>query len=292
MSVIPVIFLVLLLTFNTSIISINNSAAAEFYDNSLGSPLDILCNEDKISETSQNGQGKIGNLDDDGNPLTDGKGSASSSSDGKGSASSDVKPSGKTGKVITPPPTTAGPNKIANINDDSTDSTGGKGSASSSSDGKGSASSSAGTKAIASSSSDGKGSASSSSDGKGSASSSSDGKGSASSSSDGKGSASSDVKPSGKTGKVITPPPTTAGPNKIANINDDDSKTQNTLKYLNCSNTEESNGIDNSITDNHLETHEPGINSISCGQVIDESVVLTSNLDCKGDGLLVVAKTS
>ena len=152
MSVIPVIFLVLLLTFNTSIISINNSAAAQFYDNSLGSPRDILCNEDKSSETSQNGQGKIGNLDDDGNPLTD----------GKGSASSDVKPSGKTGKVITPPPTTAGPNKIANINDDSTISTGGKGSASSSSDGKGSASSSAGTKAIASSSSDGKGSASSS----------------------------------------------------------------------------------------------------------------------------------
>ena len=94
---IPVIFLVLLLTFNTSIISINNSASAQFYDNSLGSLRDILCNEDKTSETSQDGRDKIGTLDDDNNP----------SSDGKGSSSSDVKPSGKTGEVITPPPAPA-----------------------------------------------------------------------------------------------------------------------------------------------------------------------------------------
>ena len=238
----------MLLTFNASTISINNSVSAQYYDNnSLGSLRDILCSENKTSETSQNDQDKSGTLDDDNN----------SSSDGKGSSSSDSKPSGKTGKVITPPPAPASPNKIASTNDDNTNSAGSKGSSSSSSDGKGSASSSAGTEAVASSSSDGKGSSS------------------------------SDSKPSGKTGKVITPPPAPASPNKIASTNDDSSKPKSAANYDNCFNTEESNEIDNPITNNHFETPESSVPSISCGQVIDESVVLTSNLDCKSDGLLV-----
>ena len=241
-------FLVLLLTFNASTISINDSVAAQYYDNnSLGSLRDILCSENITSETSQNDQDKFGTLDDDNN----------SSSDGKGSSSSDSKPSGKTSKVITPPPTPASPNKVSSINEDNTNSAGSKGSSSSSSDGKGSASSSAGTEAVASSSSDGKGSSS------------------------------SDSKPSGKTSKVITPPPAPASPNKIASTSDDSSKSKNTANYDDCFNTEESNEIDNPITNSHFETPESSVSSISCGQVIDESVVLTSNLDCKSDGLLV-----
>ena len=118
----------MLLTFNASTISINNGVSAQYYDNSLGSLRDILCSENKTSETSQDGQDKPGTLDDDNN----------SSSDGKGSSSSDSKPSGKTGEVITPPPAPASLNKIVTTNDDSTDSAGSKGSSSSSSDGKGS----------------------------------------------------------------------------------------------------------------------------------------------------------
>jgi hypothetical protein len=114
-SIIPVIFVVLLLTFNASTISINNNVTAQYYDNnSLGSLRDILCNENKTSETSQNGQDKPGNLDDDNNP----------SSDGSGSSNTDSKPSGKTGKVITPPPAPASPNKISSINDDGINSAG------------------------------------------------------------------------------------------------------------------------------------------------------------------------
>ncbi len=222
---------------------------------------DILCNENKTSETSQDGQDKPGTPDDDNN----------SSSDGKGSSSSDSKPSGKTGEVITPPPVPSSLNKIVTTNDDSTDSAGSIGSSSSSSDGKGS-------------SSDGKGS---SSDGKGSASSSAGTEAVASSSSDGKGSSSSDSKPSGKTGEVITPPPVPSSLNEVSSINDDSSKPKNTPNQDNCSNTEESNEIDSPITNNHFETPESSVPSISCGQVIDESVVLTSNLDCKSDGLLV-----
>jgi hypothetical protein len=62
---------------------------------------------------------------------------------------------------------------------------------------------------------------------------------------------------------------------------------KNTVNSDYCSNNEESNEIDNPITNNNLETSGPGTTSISCGQVIDESVTLTSNLDCKSDGLLV-----
>ena len=174
-SIIPVIFLVLLLTFNASTISVNNSVAAQYYDsNSLGSIQDILCNENETSETSQNGQGKPGILNDDNNP----------SSDGSAFSNTDSKPSGKTGKVITPPPA-----------------------------------------------------------------------------------------------------PTT--PNEIDSIGDDTSKPKNTASYDNCSNTEDSNEFAGPITNNDLETPESGVPSISCGQVIEESVVLTSNLNCKSDGLLV-----
>ena len=88
-SIIPVIFLVLLLTFNASTISVNNSVAAQYYDsNSLGSLRDILCNENETSETLQNGQDKPETIDDDNNP----------SSDGSASSNTDSKPSGKTGK--------------------------------------------------------------------------------------------------------------------------------------------------------------------------------------------------
>ena len=174
-SIIPVIFLVLLLTFNASTISVNNSVAAQYYDsNSLGSLRDILCNENETSETSQNGQDKPGTLNDDNNP----------SSDGSGSSNTDSKPSGKTGKVITPPPA-----------------------------------------------------------------------------------------------------PTT--PNKIDSISDDTSKPKNTANYDNCFNTENSNEVAGPITNNPFETPESSVSSISCGQVIEESVVLTSNLNCKSDGLLV-----
>ncbi|MBA2268093.1 MAG: hypothetical protein H0W19_07125 [Nitrosopumilus sp.] len=174
-SVIPVIILVLLLTFNTSTILSNNSVAAQYYDDkSLDSLRDIICSENKNSEASRAGQ-----------------------------------------------------EKLASVNDDSSKSV------------------------------------------------------------DSKGTANPDTKPSGKTGKVITPPPSQAGQNKLASVNDDSSKSGNTANYDICSNTEESNQIDKPITDNYLENREPSITSISCGQVIDESVVLTSNLDCKTDGLLV-----
>ncbi|TVP40423.1 NosD domain-containing protein, partial [Candidatus Nitrosocosmicus arcticus] len=239
-SVIPVIFLVLLLTFNTSTILSNNGVAAQSYDNKpLGSLRGVICSENKNPEPPQDGPNKLANPDDD----------SSKSAGSKGSESSDAKHSGKIGKVITPTPTLVNPNKLANPDDDSSKSAGSKGSAGSSADGTGTddSSKSAGSK----------------------------------------GSAGSDAKHSGKIGKVITPTPTLVSPNKLANPDDDSSKTGNSVINEICFDTEESNEIDKPITENNLENRESGITSISCGQLIEQSVIITSNLDCKTDGLLV-----
>jgi hypothetical protein len=114
--------------------------------------------------------------------------------------------------------------------------------------------------------------------------------GDSNSQSKGEESKSSDAKPSGKPGKVTTPPPSSASTpqpkvNQVGNP-DVDSKSKGSIINDVCNEFGESGETSVSPIGSG-NTDGSNVPSISCGQVIDESIQLTANLNCKTDGILV-----
>ncbi|HYG00549.1 MAG TPA: NosD domain-containing protein, partial [Candidatus Saccharimonadales bacterium] len=95
------------------------------------------------------------------------------------------------------------------------------------------------------------------------------------------------AKPSGNPGKVIAPSPSPE-PNVNQPRNPDDSiSIDGSIENILCNESGGSSGpsvTTSTVTDKSSESSTP---SLSCGQVISESVELTSNLECKADGILV-----
>ncbi|WP_148686373.1 right-handed parallel beta-helix repeat-containing protein [Candidatus Nitrosocosmicus hydrocola] len=97
---------------------------------------------------------------------------------------------------------------------------------------------------------------------------------------------SSSPTPSNKPGKVISP--TTSAQPTVSGVenSDDSSETDSSISVI-CDDfgeLSESNTIPSSNSDVPVEQSVP---SVSCGQVIHESVELSSNLECNSDGILV-----